>query len=149
VALDPSEHTVDELRDELEDVDDPEELEGVLDAEREAEDRKTAKEAVERRLDDLGEDEAEERETQSAAGQSEDESGAAGEGATAERTESGAAGEEAGAGAQADPEVGGASGTGDAEEESVASGDERLRRRALEDSRRARDRLDERLRNNR
>jgi hypothetical protein len=61
----------------------------------------------------------------------------------------GAAGEEAGAGAQADPEVGGASGTGDAEEESVASGDERLRRRALEDSRRARDRLDERLRNNR
>jgi electron transfer flavoprotein alpha subunit len=54
VALDPSEHTVDELEAELADVDDADELEAVLAAEREGKDRKTAVEAIEARLDAVG-----------------------------------------------------------------------------------------------
>ncbi len=52
--VDPSDFTVAELKDELESVDDADALDAILDAEREGKDRKTAKEAIERRLDDVG-----------------------------------------------------------------------------------------------
>ncbi|MFC3958753.1 electron transfer flavoprotein subunit alpha/FixB family protein [Halovivax cerinus] len=53
--VDPDEHTVAELRDELDAVDDLDTLSAVLDAEREGQDRKTAREAVEKRMDELRE----------------------------------------------------------------------------------------------
>jgi electron transfer flavoprotein alpha subunit len=56
VALDPADYTVDELQAELEDVDDPDELEAVLDAERDGKNRKTAVDAIEARLDALEDD---------------------------------------------------------------------------------------------
>lgn len=52
--LDPDEHTVDELTDELETVDDADELDAILEAERAGRDRKTAREAVHRRLEAIG-----------------------------------------------------------------------------------------------
>jgi electron transfer flavoprotein alpha subunit len=52
--LDPDEHTVDELAEELETVDDADELEAILEAERAGRDRKTAREAVHRRLEAIG-----------------------------------------------------------------------------------------------
>ncbi len=58
MALDPSEHTVDELRDELDGVEDPDQLQEILDDERDGKDRKTAKAAIESRLDDVGADDA-------------------------------------------------------------------------------------------
>jgi electron transfer flavoprotein alpha subunit len=51
VALDPSDHTVSELKDAIVDVDDADEIREILDAERDGKDRKTAKEAIEKRLD--------------------------------------------------------------------------------------------------
>ena len=51
--VDPGEHTVEELVEELETVDDPDELEGVLEAERDGEARTTAIEAIEDRLEDV------------------------------------------------------------------------------------------------
>jgi electron transfer flavoprotein alpha subunit len=53
--LDPSEHTVEELKDELAGVDDPAELDAVLAAERESKSRKTAQNAIQRRIDELQE----------------------------------------------------------------------------------------------
>lgn len=52
-SIDPSEHTISELEEALEDVDDPDELEAILDAEQEGENRAGAKEAIEERLADV------------------------------------------------------------------------------------------------
>ncbi|WP_435178988.1 FAD-binding protein [Halorussus sp. AFM4] len=53
VDLDPTEYTVDELEDKLAAVEDPAELDAVLAAEREGDDRKTAREAIQSRIDEL------------------------------------------------------------------------------------------------
>ncbi|KDE59542.1 electron transfer flavoprotein subunit alpha [Halostagnicola sp. A56] len=55
MGIDPDEYTTDELSEELETVDDAEELNAVLEAERSGQDRKTAREAVHRRLEEIGE----------------------------------------------------------------------------------------------
>ncbi|MXV62475.1 electron transfer flavoprotein subunit alpha/FixB family protein [Natronorubrum sp. JWXQ-INN-674] len=52
--LDPDDHTVDELTEKLETIDDVEELRGILEAEQAGRDRKTAHEAVHRRLEAIG-----------------------------------------------------------------------------------------------
>ncbi|TYT63099.1 electron transfer flavoprotein subunit alpha/FixB family protein [Natrialba swarupiae] len=52
--FDPTEHTVDELDDHLETVDDEEILQTILEAEQAGQDRKTAREAVHRRLEAIG-----------------------------------------------------------------------------------------------
>ena len=54
MGIDPDEHTVDELTEELETIDDVDELEAVLEAEQAGQDRKTAREAINRRLDAIG-----------------------------------------------------------------------------------------------
>jgi electron transfer flavoprotein alpha subunit len=56
VDLDPTEYTVDELKEKLAAVENPAELDAVLAAEQEGQDRKTAKEAVQRRIDRLEEE---------------------------------------------------------------------------------------------
>ncbi|WP_226479991.1 electron transfer flavoprotein subunit alpha/FixB family protein [Natrinema amylolyticum] len=53
-ALDPNDHTVDELTEKLETVDDEDELQAILEAERAGQDRATAREAVHRRLEEIG-----------------------------------------------------------------------------------------------
>ena len=53
-AIDPDDHTVDELRSALDDVDDTEELQAILEAEQEGKDRKTAIEAIEARIEAVG-----------------------------------------------------------------------------------------------
>jgi electron transfer flavoprotein alpha subunit len=53
VSLDPDEHTVEELREKLSGVDDLAALDAVLAAEREGKDRKTAREAIQKRIDEL------------------------------------------------------------------------------------------------
>jgi electron transfer flavoprotein alpha subunit len=53
MALDPNDHTTDELADELETIDDVDELQAVLEAEQAGRDRKTAREAIHRRLEVL------------------------------------------------------------------------------------------------
>ncbi len=61
--IDPDEHTVDELTDELETIDDEAELQAVLEAEQAGQNRQTAQEAIHRRLeaiDALDEDAADE-----------------------------------------------------------------------------------------
>ncbi|WP_115862650.1 electron transfer flavoprotein subunit alpha/FixB family protein [Halorussus litoreus] len=55
VELDPDEYTVKELREKLNAVDDPSSLDAVLAAEQEGKDRKTAREAIQSRIDDLEE----------------------------------------------------------------------------------------------
>ena len=55
--LDPGEHTIDELRDELDDIDDRETLEELREAETDGEDRTGAKEAIDERLDTITDDE--------------------------------------------------------------------------------------------
>ncbi|ARS88911.1 electron transfer flavoprotein subunit alpha/FixB family protein [Natrarchaeobaculum aegyptiacum] len=52
--VDPTEHTVDELADELETIDDEDVLQAVLEAEQAGQDRATAREAVHRRLEAIG-----------------------------------------------------------------------------------------------
>ena len=59
MTLDPDEYTVDELREELETVDSREEAQSILEAEQAGKDRKTAREAIHRRLEALGELEGE------------------------------------------------------------------------------------------
>ncbi len=59
MALDPSEYTVDELKDELDAIDDTDELAAILEAERDGKNRKTAADAIEGRLDVLVDIEAE------------------------------------------------------------------------------------------
>ena len=56
VDLDPTEHTVSELEDKLAAVEDPSELDAVLAAEQEGDDRKTAREAIQSRIDELQEE---------------------------------------------------------------------------------------------
>jgi electron transfer flavoprotein alpha subunit len=51
MRIDPSEHTVDELKAQIEDVEDVEDLWAALEAEKSGKDRKTAKKAIERRID--------------------------------------------------------------------------------------------------
>lgn len=60
-AIDPTERTVDELRKDVQDVDDPDELRDILDAEENGDDRKSAKEAIERRIEEC--EESDESET--------------------------------------------------------------------------------------
>ncbi|WP_132058512.1 electron transfer flavoprotein subunit alpha/FixB family protein [Halorussus amylolyticus] len=55
VDLDPSEYTVDELEEKLNAVSNPSDLDAVLAAEQGDKDRKTAKEAIQKRIDDLQE----------------------------------------------------------------------------------------------
>ncbi|PSP89799.1 gas vesicle synthesis family protein [Halobacteriales archaeon QS_4_69_34] len=55
-ALDPSEYTIDELEDELAEIDDPEELREVRDAEADGEDRTGARELIDERLDAVADD---------------------------------------------------------------------------------------------
>ncbi|MBZ6494103.1 electron transfer flavoprotein subunit alpha/FixB family protein [Natrinema longum] len=57
-ALDPDDHTVEELAEELETIDDEDELGAILEAERAGQDRATAREAVHRRLEAVGADAA-------------------------------------------------------------------------------------------
>jgi uncharacterized phage infection (PIP) family protein YhgE len=57
-SIDPDERTVRELRTDVREIDDPAELREMRDAEAEGKDRKSAKEAIERRLARLEEDEA-------------------------------------------------------------------------------------------
>ncbi|AGB31049.1 Electron transfer flavoprotein alpha subunit [Natrinema pellirubrum DSM 15624] len=53
-AIDPDDHTVAELTDELETVDDADELRAILEAERAGQDRDTAREAIRDRLEEIG-----------------------------------------------------------------------------------------------
>ena len=53
MTIDPSDHTVDELRDEVQEIDDPDQLEAVLTREENGDDRKGAKEAIEGRLEEV------------------------------------------------------------------------------------------------
>jgi electron transfer flavoprotein alpha subunit len=53
--IDPGEHTVEQLQDELAGIDSPRELEGLLDAEKDGEQRKTAQEAIRARMREVGE----------------------------------------------------------------------------------------------
>ena len=53
--VDPDDHTVDELLEELDTIDDVDELNSVLEAERAGQDRKTAREAIEERLETVRE----------------------------------------------------------------------------------------------
>ncbi|EMA36533.1 gas vesicle protein GvpO [Halococcus hamelinensis] len=57
--LDPSEYTIDELRDELESIDDPDTLEEVRESESENENRTGALDAIDERLDAVEDDENE------------------------------------------------------------------------------------------
>lgn len=60
-AIKPSEHTIDELEKEIETIDDPDELQSILDAEVDDKDRKGAKALIEHRLSEAedGEEESE------------------------------------------------------------------------------------------
>ncbi|OAQ54575.1 electron transfer flavoprotein subunit alpha [Natrinema mahii] len=55
-AIDPDDHTVDELTDELETIDDADELRAILEAERAGQDRATAREAIRDRLEAIGDE---------------------------------------------------------------------------------------------
>ncbi|MFU8866983.1 electron transfer flavoprotein subunit alpha/FixB family protein [Natronococcus sp.] len=55
MALDPDEYAADELGEELETLDDVDEIQAVLEAEQAGKDRKTAREAIHRRLEELDE----------------------------------------------------------------------------------------------
>jgi electron transfer flavoprotein alpha subunit len=57
--IDPGEHTVEQLQDELADIDSPRELEGLLDAEKDGQERKTAQEAIRARMREVSADEDE------------------------------------------------------------------------------------------
>ena len=57
--IDPGEHTVEQLQDELADIDSPRELEGLLDAEKDGEQRKSAQEAIRARMRAVSADEDE------------------------------------------------------------------------------------------
>lgn len=58
--LDPSEHTIDELRDELDGIDDPDTLEEIREAEAEGEDRTGAEAEIDERLEAVSDDQQEE-----------------------------------------------------------------------------------------
>ena len=71
--LDPNEYTIDELRDELDDIDDPETLEELREAEADGEDRAGAKEAIDERLETVSDDESDGDGSESSDGSDEDE----------------------------------------------------------------------------
>ena len=54
MTIDPTEHTVSDLKDAIKETDDADELEAILEAKRDGKDRKTAKEAIESRLKAVG-----------------------------------------------------------------------------------------------
>ena len=58
-TTDPGEHTVEQLQDELAEIDSPRELEGMLEAEKDGQQRKTAQEAIRARMREVGPAEAE------------------------------------------------------------------------------------------
>lgn len=129
MALDPAEYSVKDLREEVKGVDAPGELRDALDAERDGQDRKTAKRAIERRLEKVSEDgtasEAEGETPGESAGASAADPGTADE--TTDVPESG--GERAETGVET---------TADQDEDT-------LRAMAMDDATRARERLDTRL----
>ena len=53
-TTDPGEHTVEQLQDELAEIDSPRELEGMLEAEKDGQQRKTAQEAIRARMREVG-----------------------------------------------------------------------------------------------
>jgi electron transfer flavoprotein alpha subunit len=53
-TTDPGEHTVEQLQDELAEIDSPRELEGMLDAEKDGQQRKTAQKAIRARMREVG-----------------------------------------------------------------------------------------------
>ncbi|QFU81114.1 electron transfer flavoprotein subunit alpha/FixB family protein [Natronorubrum aibiense] len=61
--LDPNDHTVDELTERLETIDDEAKLQTILEAEQAGQDRKTAREAIHRRLEAIGEVGGDERDS--------------------------------------------------------------------------------------
>ena len=71
--LDPSEHTIDELEAQLDEIDDPDALEGIRDAETSGEDRTGAIEAIDDRLDSVSNGES--GDTDDESGETDDESG--------------------------------------------------------------------------
>ncbi|PSP77108.1 hypothetical protein BRC81_10780 [Halobacteriales archaeon QS_1_68_20] len=164
MALDPTEFTVDELRDEVEDVDDQETLEEALDAEREGKDRKTAKAAIERRLQalrtaaegDLTADEPADDEAVAAEGEADTEAPVEAAAEVDEAVAERAGVEEGGAAASAT--TGGEDGQAVAERGAAERGGPggeqegerrdrgRLRAVAMEDARRASQRLEKRYR---
>jgi hypothetical protein len=91
-TTDPDEHTVEQLQDELAGIDSPRELEGMLDAEKDGQRRKTAQEAIRARMREVGpaEDDAVEEGTETegeyreSADEVEGDDGAAGEPGDAE-----------------------------------------------------------------
>lgn len=54
MTLDPSEFTVNDLRKKLDEIDDPAELQAIREAERDGMGRKTARQAIDRRLEAIG-----------------------------------------------------------------------------------------------
>ncbi|RRJ29539.1 gas vesicle protein GvpO [Halocatena pleomorpha] len=58
-AIDPSEHTIDELENEIGTIDDPDELQSILNAEENDKDRKGAKALIESRLSEVKDGEGE------------------------------------------------------------------------------------------
>ena len=71
--LDPSEHTIDELEAQLDEIDDPDALEGIRDAETSGEDRTGAIEAIDDRLDSVSN--GENGDTDDESGETDDENG--------------------------------------------------------------------------
>ena len=57
--IDPSEHTIDELEDELADIEDPETLEAIREAESNGENRAGAKETIDERIETVSDEEGE------------------------------------------------------------------------------------------
>ena len=73
--IDPGEHTVEQLQDELANIDSPRELEGLLDAEKDGEQRQTAQEAIRARMREVGEGVEEGTETEGEYRETADEAG--------------------------------------------------------------------------
>ncbi len=71
--IDPSDYTVSELKDELKGIDSAENLRDILESEEDNKDRKTAKQAIERRLDDIDEEQDKQEDSDEAEGEEEEE----------------------------------------------------------------------------
>ena len=63
-AIDPDDYTVEELSDELETIDDADDLQAIFEAERTGQDRTTAREAIQDRLEEIGAADAEHGDTE-------------------------------------------------------------------------------------
>ncbi len=70
-AIKPSEHTIDELENGIETIDDPDELRSMLDAEADNKDRKGAKALIEHRLSEVEDSEEESKTTKTDSGMDE------------------------------------------------------------------------------